>query len=78
MGGGSRVRWLAGARGWVAAGSRVSKFWARISYHRDLAGSSSSPLVSTATATTAVSWNDTRVGSTVGAGWEQELFPGWK
>ena len=42
------------------------------------AGSSSSPLLSTATATTAVSWNDTRVGSTVGAGWEQELFPGWK
>src|SRR5262245_20393907 len=37
----------------------------------------SSP-ISTATATTAVSWNDTRVGSTVGAGWEQELFPGWK
>src|SRR5262245_26374214 len=43
------------------------------------AGSSSSPLLSTATATTgAVTWNDTRVGSTVGAGWEQELFPGWK
>jgi outer membrane immunogenic protein len=42
------------------------------------AGSSSSPLFPTATATTAVSWNDTRVGSTVGAGWEQELFPGWK
>jgi outer membrane immunogenic protein len=42
------------------------------------AGSSSSPLVSVATASTAVSWNDTRVGSTVGAGWEQELFPGWK
>src|SRR5262245_55599970 len=42
------------------------------------AGSSSSPLVSTATASTAVTWNDTRVGSTVGAGWEQELFPGWK
>jgi outer membrane immunogenic protein len=38
---------------------------------------SSSP-ISTATATTAVSWNDTRVGSTVGAGWESELFPGWK
>jgi outer membrane immunogenic protein len=37
----------------------------------------SSP-VSTATATTAVTWNDTRVGSTVGAGWESELFPGWK
>jgi len=42
------------------------------------AGSSSSPLFPTATASTAVSWNDTRVGSTVGAGWEQELFPGWK
>src|SRR5262245_7441999 len=42
------------------------------------AGSSSSPLVSVATASTAVSWNDTRVGITVGAGWEQELFPGWK
>jgi outer membrane immunogenic protein len=38
---------------------------------------SSSP-ISTATATTAVSWNDTRVGSTVGAGWESEIFPGWK
>src|SRR5262245_52868569 len=36
----------------------------------------SSPSV--ATASTAVSWTDTRVGSTVGAGWEQELFPGWK
>ncbi len=42
------------------------------------AGSSSSPLLPTATATTAVTWNDTRVGSTVGAGWESELFPGWK
>jgi outer membrane immunogenic protein len=31
-----------------------------------------------ATATTAVTWSDTRVGSTVGAGWESELFPGWK
>jgi outer membrane immunogenic protein len=30
------------------------------------------------TAATAVTWNDTRVGSTVGAGWETELFPGWK
>jgi outer membrane immunogenic protein len=36
---------------------------------------SSSPI---ATATTAATWNDTRVGSTVGAGWESELFPGWK
>ena len=42
------------------------------------AGSSSSPLLPTATATTAVTWNDTRVGSTVGAGWESELFRGWK
>jgi outer membrane immunogenic protein len=33
---------------------------------------------SVATATTAVTWSDTRVGSTVGAGWETELFPGWK
>jgi outer membrane immunogenic protein len=33
---------------------------------------------SIATAATAVTWNDTRVGSTVGAGWETELFPGWK
>jgi outer membrane immunogenic protein len=41
-------------------------------------GSSSSPLLPTATAATAVTWNDTRVGSTVGAGWEQELFAGWK
>jgi outer membrane immunogenic protein len=31
-----------------------------------------------ATATTAVTWNDTRTGYTVGAGWESELFPGWK
>jgi outer membrane immunogenic protein len=38
----------------------------------------SSSSVSTATATTAVTWNDTRVGSTVGAGWESEIFPGWK
>jgi len=42
------------------------------------AGSSSSPLLSTAMATTAVTWNDTRVGSTVGAGWETELWAGWK
>jgi outer membrane immunogenic protein len=40
--------------------------------------SSSSSSSSIATATTAVTWNDTRVGSTVGAGWETELFPGWK
>jgi outer membrane immunogenic protein len=30
------------------------------------------------TATTVVSWSDTRVGSTVGAGWETEIAPGWK
>src|SRR5262249_28963885 len=42
------------------------------------AGSSSSPLLPPATASSAVSWSDARVGSTVGAGWEQELFPGWK
>jgi outer membrane immunogenic protein len=30
------------------------------------------------TATTAVSWSDTRIGSTVGAGWETEIAPGWK
>ena len=29
------------------------------------------------TARTAVSWSDTRVGSTVGAGWETEIAPGW-
>lgn len=34
--------------------------------------------VSTATATTAVTWSDTRVGSTVGAGWETEIAPRWK
>ena len=33
---------------------------------------------STATALTAVTWNDTRVGSTVGAGWETELWLGVK
>ena len=33
---------------------------------------------SVATATTAVSWSDTRVGSTVGAGWETEIAPRWK
>ncbi|MGA7489222.1 MAG: outer membrane beta-barrel protein, partial [Xanthobacteraceae bacterium] len=33
---------------------------------------------SVATATSAFTWNDTRVGSTVGAGYEAELFPGWK
>ena len=36
---------------------------------------SSSPI---GTATTAVSWSDTRVGSTVGAGWETEIAPRWK
>jgi outer membrane immunogenic protein len=44
--------------------------------------SGSSPCTSSsfgvATAATAATWNDTRVGSTVGAGWESELFPGWK
>jgi outer membrane immunogenic protein len=30
------------------------------------------------TARTAVNWSDTRVGSTVGAGWETEIAPGWK
>jgi outer membrane immunogenic protein len=38
---------------------------------------SSSP-VPTATATTAATWNDTRVGSTVGAGWETEVWTGVK
>jgi outer membrane immunogenic protein len=38
---------------------------------------SSSP-ISTATTTAAASWSDTRVGSTVGAGFESELFRGWK
>ena len=33
---------------------------------------SSSPI---GTATTAVNWSDTRVGSTVGAGWETEIAP---
>jgi outer membrane immunogenic protein len=33
---------------------------------------------STATAATAATWNDTRTGYTVGAGWESELFAGWK
>jgi outer membrane immunogenic protein len=36
------------------------------------------PSLATATATTAFTWNDTRTGYTVGAGWESELFPGWK
>ena len=30
--------------------------------------------LATATATTAFTWNDTRTGYTVGAGWESELF----
>jgi outer membrane immunogenic protein len=38
----------------------------------------SSSSFATATATTAVTWNDTRTGYTVGGGWESELFPGWK
>jgi outer membrane immunogenic protein len=45
------------------------------------ASSPSSPCTSsaaTATATTAFTWNDTRTGYTVGAGWESELFRGWK
>jgi outer membrane immunogenic protein len=25
-----------------------------------------------------VNWSDTRLGSTVGAGWETEIAPGWK
>jgi outer membrane immunogenic protein len=38
--------------------------------------SSSTPSV--ATTSTAVTWSDTRVGSTVGAGWESELWAGLK
>src|SRR5262245_56106080 len=38
----------------------------------------SSSSFATATGTTAVTWNDTRTGYTVGGGWESELFPGWK
>jgi len=37
---------------------------------------SSSPRVATGGAV--VTWGDTRVGSTIGAGWESELFSGWK
>jgi outer membrane immunogenic protein len=36
------------------------------------------PSLSTATATTAFTWSDTRTGYTVGAGWETEIFSGWK
>jgi outer membrane immunogenic protein len=44
------------------------------------ASSSSSCTSSSAigTARTAVNWSDTRIGSTVGAGWETEIAPGWK
>jgi outer membrane immunogenic protein len=38
----------------------------------------SSSTSTVATATTAVTWSDTRVGSTVGAGWETEIAPRWK
>ena len=38
----------------------------------------SSSTSTVATATTAVTWSDTRVGSTVGAGWETEIAPPWK
>lgn len=38
----------------------------------------SSATSTVATATTAVTWSDTRVGSTVGAGWETEIAPRWK
>jgi outer membrane immunogenic protein len=38
----------------------------------------SSSTTSFATAGTTVSWNDTRVGSTVGAGWEAEVWTGVK
>jgi outer membrane immunogenic protein len=31
-----------------------------------------------ATATSQAAWSDTRVGSTVGAGWETEVWAGWK
>jgi outer membrane immunogenic protein len=37
-----------------------------------------SPTFSDATAMTTFTWSDTRTGYTVGAGWETELFPGWK
>jgi opacity protein-like surface antigen len=43
-----------------------------------LASSPCTPSLATATATTAFTWNDTRTGYTVGAGWESELFRGWK
>jgi outer membrane immunogenic protein len=41
-------------------------------------GAPCTPSLATATATTAFTWNDTRTGYTVGAGWESELFRGWK
>ena len=41
-------------------------------------GSSGCSTSAAGTASTAVSWNDTRVGGTVGAGWETEIAPGWK
>jgi outer membrane immunogenic protein len=42
--------------------------------------SCSSPCSTTpfATATSQAAWSDTRVGSTVGAGWETEVWAGWK
>jgi outer membrane immunogenic protein len=70
---------------YVTGGVAFAEISGSFSYLGTLCPSGSSPSLcaspsssSIATAATAVTWNDTRVGSTVGAGWETELFPGWK
>ena len=71
--------WSLGVRnGWrrVQRNQRVVRVQGQLC--EGLASSPCTPSLATATATTAFTWNDTRTGYTVGAGWESELFRGWK
>jgi len=65
---------------YVTSGVAIGEFSGTFAYTGTLFSCSfSSSCTSLAgTATTAASWNETRVGGTVGVGWETEIFPGWK
>jgi len=66
------------ATGGVAFGEISGSFAYAGSLCPPSSSSSCTSSSSIGTATTAVNWSDTRLGSTVGAGWETEIAPGWK
>ena len=67
---------------YVTGGVAFGEISGSFAYAGSLCPSSSSSSCTSSssigTATTAVNWSDTRLGSTVGAGWETEIAPGWK